>query len=133
LIQIKISALTWTGIIVSVIWFNLFLGYFLYQRALSPNRFLIEASNSCDNVLQSSNDLAILIERKEERVAQQTANRAKWKKCRDDIQQKYRRRLGNVYKRMPFAAAAGLGTITFGWLVAWFGIVVTRWIRQRFL
>jgi hypothetical protein len=130
--QIKLNTLTWTGIIVSVIWFNLFMGYFLYYRAQSSNKYYIEASKSCDSVLQSSNDLAILLERKEDRIAQQTENRAKWKKCRDDIRQPYRRKLGNIYKRVPFVAAAGLGTITFGWLIAWFGIVITRWIRLRF-
>jgi|ERR1039458_9380020 len=128
--QIKLNTVTWIGIIVSVIWFNLFMGYFLYYRARSPNKYFIEASASCDRALQLSNDSTILLERKEDRVAQQTENRAKWKKCRDAIHQPYRRRLRNIYKRIPFVAAAGLGTITFGWLITWLGIVVTRRIRR---
>ena len=130
--QMKLKALTWTGIIVSVIWFNLFMGYFLYYRAQGPNKYFIEASRACDSALQSSNDVAILLERKEDRVAQQTENRAKWKKCRGDIHELYRRRLDNIYRRVPFVAAAGLGTVTFGWLIAWFGILVGRRIRRRF-
>ena len=130
--QMKLKALTWTGIIVSVIWFNLFMGYFLYYRAQGPNKYFIEASSACDSALQSSNDVAILLERKEDRVAQQTENRAKWKKCRGDIHKLYRRRLDNIYRRVPFVAAAGLGTVTFGWLIAWFGILVGRRIRRRF-
>jgi hypothetical protein len=130
--QMKLKALTWTGIIVSVIWFNLFMGYFLYYRAQGPNKYFIEASSACDSALQSSNDVAILLERKEDRVAQQTENRAKWKKCRGDIHEPYRRRLDNIYRRVPFVAAAGLGTVTFGWLIAWFGILVGRRIRRRF-
>jgi hypothetical protein len=131
LIQIKLNALAWTGIAVSVIWFNLFVGYSLYHRAQSPNRYFMEATRSCDNVLQSSDDIAILLERKEDRISHQAENRAKWKKCRDDINERYRRRLDNIYKRIPFIAAAGLGTITFGWLIAWCGIVVSRRIRRR--
>ena len=130
--QVKLNALTWTGIIVSVIWFNFFIGYFLYYRAQGPNKYFIEASNSCDSALQSSNDVAILLERKEDRVAQQAENRAKWKQCRGEIQQPYRRSLDKIYRRIPFVAAAGLGTVTFGWLVAWFAILVARRIRRRF-
>jgi hypothetical protein len=128
--QIKLSTVTWIGIVASVIWLNLFMGYFLYHRARGPNKYFIEAVAACDAALQSSNDLAILLDQKEDRVARQAANRAKWKECRNDIRQPYRRRLGKIYKRIPFVAAAGLGTITFGWLIAWFGIVVTRWIRK---
>ena len=130
--QIKLNAPTWIGIILSVIWFNLFMGYFLYYRAQDSNRYFIEASNACDNALQSSNDSAILIERKDERVSQQAKNRAVWKKCRDDVQVPYRRKLDRIYKRIPFVAAAGLGTITLGWVLAWFGILLGKRIRQRF-
>ncbi len=128
--QLKLNTATWAGIILSVIWFNLFVGYFLYYRAQGPNSYFIEATNACDRALQSSNDLAILIEGKDERVAQQTANRAKWKLCKDEIQLPYRRRLDKIYKRIPFVAAAGLGTVTFGWLAAWAGILLVRRIRR---
>jgi hypothetical protein len=130
--QIKLNALTWVGIILSVIWFNLFMGYFLYYRAQGSNRYFIEASNACDNALQLSNDSAILIDRKDERVAQQTKNRAEWKKCRDDVQVPYRQRLDKIYKRIPFVAAAALGTITFGWVFVWIVILLARRIRRRF-
>jgi hypothetical protein len=133
LTQIKLNALTWAGIVVSVIWFNLFMGYFLYYRAQGPNSYFIKASNACDRALQARNDLAILIERKDDRVAQQTENRAKWKQCRDDISEPYRRRLDKIYKRVPFVAAAGLGTVTFGWLTVWFGSLLVRRIRRLFL
>ena len=129
--EIKLNALTWVGIVFSVIWFNLFMGYFLYYRAKDSNRYYVEASNACDKVLQSSNDSAILIDRKDERIGQQTKNRAAWKKCRDDVQQPYRRKLDRIYKRIPFVAAAGLGTISFGWLLAWSGILLIRQFRRR--
>lgn len=115
-----------------MIWFNLFVGYFLYHQALRPNKILIETINECDSTLKSSNDSAILIERKEDRVAQQSENRAKWTKCRDDLQQRYRRRLDKIHTRIPFVAAAALGTITFGWFIVGFGIIVTRLIRRKF-
>jgi hypothetical protein len=130
--QIRLNAPTWAGIILSVIWFNLIMGYFLYYRAQDSNRYFIEASNACDNALQSSNDSAILIDRKDERVSQQAKNRTVWKKCRDDVQVPYRRKLDRIYKRIPFVAAAGLGTITFGWVLAWFGMLLARRIRRRF-
>jgi hypothetical protein len=130
--QIKLNALTWVGIVLSVIWFNLFMGYFLYYRSQDSNRYYIEASSACDNALQSSNDSAILIDRKDERVAQQTKNRAAWKKCRDDVQVPYRRKLDRIYKRVPFVAAAGLGTITFGWVLAWCGILLARRLKRPF-
>jgi hypothetical protein len=130
--QVKLNSATWTGIIVSVIWFNLFVGYFLYYRAQGPNKYLTDAIAECDSALQAGNDTAILIERKDERVAQQTANRAKWKQCRDDIHVPYRRRLDRIYRRLPFVAAAALGTITFGWLIAWLGIQLTRRAKRRF-
>jgi hypothetical protein len=130
--QIKLNALTWVGIVLSVIWFNLFMGYFLYYRAQGSNRYFMQASNACDNALQSNNDSAILIDRKDERVAQQAKNRVVWKKCRDDLQVPYRRKLDRIYKRIPFVAAAGLGTITFGWVFAWCGILFARRIRRRF-
>jgi hypothetical protein len=121
----------WTGIVVSVIWFNLFVGYFLYYRAQGPNNYFIEATNACDNALQTGNDKAILIEPSKDRIAQQAVNRAKWRQCRDDINPPYRRSLSKIYKRIPFVAAAGLGTVTFGWLVAWAGILIARRIRRR--
>jgi hypothetical protein len=127
---VKLNAATWTGIILSVIWFNLFMGFFLYYRARAPNNYFIGATHACDYALQLSNDQAILIENKDERVAQQAANRAKWKLCRDDIQLPYRRRLDKIYRRIPFVAAAGLGTVTFGWLVAWAGILLVRRMRR---
>lgn len=129
--QVRLNALTWAGIIVSVIWFNLFMGYFLYYRAQGPNTYFIEATNACDSALQARNDLAVLIERKEDRIAQQSENRTKWKQCRDDIRQPYRRRLDRIYRRIPFVAAAGLGTVTFGWLVAWLVIQIARRIERR--
>jgi hypothetical protein len=129
--QARLNALTWAGIIVSVIWFNLFMGYFLYYRAQGPNTYFIGATNACDSALQARNDLAVLIERKEDRIAQQSENRVKWKQCRDDISQPYRRRLDRIYKRIPFVAAAGLGTVTFGWLVAWLVIQIARRIERR--
>jgi len=121
----------WTGIVVSVIWFNLFVGYFLYYRALGPNSYFIEATNACDSAAQAENDKAILIEPAEDRVAQRAAIKAKWKKCRDDINQPYRQSLSEIYKGIPFVAAAALGTVTFGWLVAWAGILIARRIRRR--
>jgi hypothetical protein len=129
--QIKLNAATWIGIIVSMIWFNLFMGYFLYYRAQGPNQYLEAANNACDSALQAGNDIAILIERKDERVAKQAENRAKWKQCRADIQPPYRRRLDHIYRRIPFVAAAGLGTVTFGWLIAWLAIQVSSRIRRR--
>jgi hypothetical protein len=108
------------------------MGYYFYDRAQGPNKYFLEASNTCDSVAQSNNDAAILLERKEDRVAQQTENRAKWRKCRENIQQRYRKRLDKTYKRIPFVAAAGLGTVTFGWLIAWFGILIARRIRRRY-
>jgi hypothetical protein len=130
--QIKLNALTWTGIVLSVIWFNLFMGYFLYYRAQGPNKYFVDATNTCDSALQVGNDVAILLDRKEDRLAQQTENRAKWRLCRDNINQPYRRRLDKIYKRIPFVAAAGLGTVTFGWLVAWFASQLYRRIRKRY-
>jgi hypothetical protein len=129
--QIKLNALSWLGIVLSVIWFNFFMGYFLYYRAQDPNRYFIDASNVCDNALQASNDSAILIDGKDERIAQQATNRAVWKKCRDDVQLPYRRKLDRIYKRIPFVAAAALGTITFGWVLAWSGILLARRIKRR--
>lgn len=130
--QIKLNTIAWIGIVVSVIWFNLFMAYFLYYRAREPNRYYIEAVKDCDSALQSGNDLAILIDGKDQRIAQQAENRAKWKKCRDNIQEPYRRKLDRTYERVPFVAAAGLGTITFGWLVALLGILIARRIKKRF-
>jgi len=127
--QIKLTALTWIGIVISMIWFNLFMGYFLFYRAQGPNKYFLEANKTCNSILRSSNDAAILLERKEDRVAQQSENRANWKKCRDDIRQPYRQRISKIYKRIPFVAAAALGTITFGWLIAWFGILVARLMK----
>jgi hypothetical protein len=122
----------WTGIVVSVIWFNLFMGYFLYYRAQGPNNYFIKATNACDRALQADNDKTVLVEPRDDRVAQQASNRAKWKQCRDEINQPYRRRLDKIYRRIPFVAAAGLGTVTFGWLVAWAGILIARRIRRRY-
>jgi hypothetical protein len=128
----KFNALTWTGIILSVIWFNLFVGYFLYYRALGPNKYFMEATSACDGALQAGNDIAILLDRKEDRVAQQNENRAKWRQCRADINQPYRRRLDKIYQRIPFVAAAGLGTVTLGWVIAWFAALFARRIRKQF-
>jgi hypothetical protein len=86
----------------------------------------------CDRALQALNDVAILIDNKDERVAKQTENRAAWRNCRDNISIPYRRRIDKISERIPFVAAAGLGTVTFGWVIAWFGIQIKRRLRQRF-
>jgi hypothetical protein len=106
------------------------MAYFLYYRAREPNRYFIEAIRDCDSALQSRNDLAILIDRKDERIARQAENRANWKICRDDIRLPYRQRLDRANRRIPFLAAAGLGTITFGWLVALLGVMIARRIKK---
>jgi hypothetical protein len=129
--RLKLAPITWVGVIASVIWFNLFVGYFLYYRAQGPNKYYMEARNACDRALQALNDVVILIEDKAERVAKQTENRSTWKKCLDDINIPYRRRIDRIYRRIPFVAAAGLGTVTFGWMIAWFGILIKRRLRPR--
>jgi hypothetical protein len=81
--------------------------------------------------LRSSNDAAVLLERTEDRIAQIAENRIKMEKCRDDVHKPYRQKLGKVYRSVPFLAAAGLGTITFGWLIAFLAIAIARWIKAR--
>jgi hypothetical protein len=60
------------GIVVSAIWFIGFAAYFVEYRLTNDMKSnLHEARDSCDKALQSNNDIAILIERKEDRVTQQ--------------------------------------------------------------
>jgi hypothetical protein len=121
------------GIVVSAFWFIGFAAYFVEYRLTNDMKSnLHEARDSCDKALQSNNDIAILIERKEDRVAQQAQNRAKWRICRDNVREQRRLTVRSNYKRLAFMFAANLGMITFGWLAVWFGILITRWIKRGF-
>ena len=129
--KIQVDVLKSVGIIVSIIWLVGVIGYGLNHEAQDANNYFKIANELCDSTLQQRNDAAILIERKEDRVAQQAANRARWKACRDDIRDPYRQLIAAVYKRAPLWLAAGFGTTALGWLVAWFGIVIARRIKRR--
>jgi hypothetical protein len=121
------------GIIVSAFWFIGFAVYFVeYRLTTDMKSNLHEARDSCDKALQSNNDVAILIERKEDRVAQQAQNRAKWRICRDNVREQRHLTVRSNYKRLAYMFAANLGMITFGWLAVRFGIVIIRWIMRWF-
>ncbi|HEY5505076.1 MAG TPA: hypothetical protein VIK28_07950 [Sedimentisphaerales bacterium] len=83
--KIQVDVLKAVGIIVSIIWLACFIGYGLNYEAQDANKYLSVPNEFCDVTLQQRNDAAILIERKEDRVAQQAANRATWKACRDNV------------------------------------------------
>ena len=122
----------WIGILVSIIWFIGFADYFVqYRLKTGDSGTVSEAQDSCDKALQLSNDVAILIERKEERVARQAENRGNWKKCRDDVREQRRLTVRSDGERILFLLAADLGTITFGWMVVSFGIGIVRSMRRE--
>lgn len=128
--QIKLNTTMSIGIIASLIWFNCFFGYGLYYGAQETNTWLNNVQQRCDGALESENDLAILIERKEERVAQIAENRTSWTKCRSVVRAVYQRHMLDVYKGLPFLLAEDFATLGFGWLVAWLAIIITRRIRR---
>ena len=126
--QIRLNGWQGIGILVSSVWLICFAVYFLYY-AQDTNRYFREARKSCDSVLQSNNDVAILIERTEDRVSQIAENRAKWTKCRNDARKLRYLTIGDAYQRVPLLFVVDIGTVAFGWLVAWLGIVIVR--RKR--
>jgi hypothetical protein len=128
--QIKLNATMSIGIIASVIWFNCFLGYGLYYGALETSTWLNNVQQRCDVELQSRNDLAILIGRTEDRVAQIAENRTSWTKCRSFVRTVYRQHMLDVYKGLPFLLAEDFATLGFGWLAACLAFLITRRIRR---
>jgi hypothetical protein len=129
--QIKMDRLQSFGMFLSVIWFICFLNYFLDYGMKDVKRSLKQERNSCDSLLRASNDVAISLERKEDRTAKQAENRAEWKRCRDNVRERSHILRGHSFGRLLLLYAADLGTIVFGWLFVWLGIVVGRWIKRR--
>ena len=130
--RIKLNVWQRIGIVLSLIWFISFAEYFLHYGSQDAIRYYREARRSCDSVIKSSNDVAVSLEQKEDRVTQLAENRAKYRKCRRDARNMRGQMLSDVYKGVPLLIAADFGIIVFGWLLGWFGIVITRWIRRRF-
>ena len=128
--HIKLNELQWIGVGVSAIWFHVFAEYYLHGGTRDVDKWLGDARQSCDGVLQLNNDFAIALERKEDRSVKVSENRAEWIKCRESARKKYDLLAADPYEgSLPLLFALDLGTIGFGWLIAWFVIVIARWIK----
>jgi hypothetical protein len=114
--QIKLSGWQRIGIVVSVVWFIGFAGYTAYiwynepQEDVLHGRFAIARSECEQSVKDPLNpgaefDPSILVR----------------KQCFDEARSSFAKNM----------IAIDVGAIVLGWLVAWLGIVITRWIRRR--
>jgi hypothetical protein len=113
--RIKLNGYQGIGILVSVIWFigcAGYTGYILYNEKQDDvlHGRLAEIRSLCEqNVKDPLNpdaefDPSILVR----------------KRCFNEAR-------SNFAKNM---LAISFGTVFFGWLLAWFGIVISRWIRR---
>jgi hypothetical protein len=69
---------------------------------------------------------------KEERAQKQAEISAKFDKCWEEASQTHLESRRQVWKDLPALLAADLGTVGFGWLVAWLVILVVRWVQRGF-
>jgi hypothetical protein len=114
--QIKLNGWQAIGILVSVIWFigvAGYTGYILYNEKQDDvlHGKLAEVRSLCEqNVKDPLNpgaefDPSILVR----------------KRCFNEARSSFAKNM----------IAIDVGAVVLGWLVAWLGIVITRWIRRR--
>jgi hypothetical protein len=115
--RIKLNRWQGIGILLSVIWFMGiagYTGYILYNEKQDDvlNGRLAEVRSLCEQSVKDPLNP----------TAELDPSISVRKRCFNEA-------CSSFSKNM---LAISFGTVFFGWLAAWFGIVVTRWIRRGF-
>jgi hypothetical protein len=127
---IKLEGWQSVGILLSAIWFVAFATYFTFGSRANYEA-IRNLRNACDIELQSRNNVAMLVEPKDDRVAQINKNRDEWRKCLQDARSLRRELSGySTFGKLLFLYAADLGTIVFGWLLWWLGAEIWSLIKR---
>jgi hypothetical protein len=118
--------------VLSVIWFIGFGGYLwtgeLERIDQSFGRYLELCSLSWH---ANTNSLHQRIAQDE--LAQKLAEEwAKYDECRARADRDFLEARQKARKDLPILLAVALGTVGFGWLVVWLGILIVRWVQRGF-
>jgi hypothetical protein len=114
--QIKLNGWQWIGIVVSVVWFMGLAGYTGYIWYNEPQEDVIhgrfaEARSLCEQSVKDPLNPG----------AELDPSISIRKRCLNEARSSFAKNM----------IAIDVGAIVFGWLGAWVGIVITRWIRRR--
>ncbi len=84
----------------------------------------------CYSILNAENESLQYIPKPEDRDKRQSANWAKYQKCQTAAGDFFTRQFDEQKAAIPLLVGIDLATILVGWLLAWFVVVIVRWIGR---
>jgi hypothetical protein len=121
------------GVVLSVMWLVGFGAYLWVSSVGQIDDFYAYQFGSCYRIANSDNDRLQYIEDEGERLAQRDANLQKQQRCEADALDVYTQQYADLRQGVPVLIAIDLGTVAFSWFMAWFIVLVVRWIRRGFV
>jgi hypothetical protein len=120
------------GIALSVIWFVGYGGYMWFWSTGHNADFYGSQLRMCYAILDVDNETLQYTRTDEERGKKAVENQAKFEKCRSDAEKLFLSAAGQMYRGIPILLGIDLMTVGIGWLLAWFAVLLVRWVRRGF-
>jgi len=118
------------GIVLSVL---AFVGLGVYAwvfEARHRDRFYSTQLSMCDGTLRTQNEALQGIGTQEDRAKREAVNQSEYEECKNEAGATLRDLFNTSLQRMPIFLAKVLGLIVLAWLIEWFVVEITRWIKR---
>jgi hypothetical protein len=129
--RIRLNRWQQVGIVLSVL---AFVGIGIYAwvfEAWHRDRFHGTQLSMCYNTLRTQNDALQALGPQEDRAKREAANQSEYEQCKNEADATLRESFNTSLERLPIFLAKVLGIIVVAWLIEWFIVEITRWIRRR--